>query len=264
MELLEKFSPSMAIDYMNCPMSFYYKNVAKLKLPQQQQIHLLFGSAIHAAVENIYVDKDPYSIFNETFDKSKLTPSEYSKYEEFKPLGHEMIKNYQKEHPMLDKLYNLNDGQSELYIKRKLINPLTHEEMSIPMSGRIDRMTTSGKIVEYKTSARPWKQDDIAYRTQTMLYNLWYHSEYGIVPEETIYIILIKQYKRTVNTSVVQVLANHATINDLASTFEEIKIMLTKINNRVFDKPKGYHPSWCDCKKFEALLFNNIHHNRTK
>lgn len=254
MQLLEKFSPSMLIDYMSCPMSFYYKNIAKLKLPQQPQIHLLFGSAIHAAVENIYINEDPFKIFTETFDKEKLLPEEYAKYEEFVPLGHEMIKNYQAEHPMLDKLYDLNNGQSELYIKRKLINPLTQEVMEIPMSGRIDRMTNSGKVVEYKTSARPWQQNDVVYRTQTMLYNLWYHSEYQTVPEETIYIILIKQFKRTGKSKVIQVLSNHATINELASMFDEVKMILTKINNRIYEKPKGYHPHWCDCYKFEKLL----------
>ena len=262
MQLLEKFSPSMLIDYMNCPMSFYYKNIAKLKLPQQPQIHLLFGSAIHAAVENIYINEDPFKIFDETFDKEKLLPEEYAKYEEFVPLGQEMIKNYQAEHPMLDKLYDLNNGQSELYIRRKLINPLTQEEMEIPMSGRIDRMTNTGKIIEYKTSARPWQQNDVVYRTQTMLYNLWYHSEYQTVPEETLYIILLKQHKRTSSSKVIQVLSNHATINELASMFDEVKMMLTKINNRIYERPKGFHPSWCDCRKFEALLFNNKTNNK--
>ena len=257
-QLLEKFSPSMLIDYISCPMSFYYKNIAKLKLPQQPQIHLLFGTAVHAAVENIYIGKDPFGIFEETFDKEKLLPEEYAKYEEFVPLGKEMIKNYQAEHPMLDKLYDLNNGQSELYIRKKLVHPLTGEEMEIPMSGRIDRMTHTGRVVEYKTSARPWQENDVVYRTQTMLYNLWYYTEYKTVPEETVYIILIKQYKKTSKTKVVQILTNHATINELASMFDEVKIMITKINNRIFEKPAGFHPNWCDCRKFEALLFNNI------
>lgn len=257
-QLLDRFSPSMMIDYLSCPLSFYYKNIAKIQLPQQQQIHLLFGTAIHAAVENIYINEDPYKIYEETFDKEKLLPEEYAKYEEFKPLGREMIKNYQKEHPILDKLYDLNNGQSELYIRKKLINPLTHEEMEIPMSGRIDRMTNSGRIVEYKTAARPWNPNDIVFRTQTMLYNLWYYTEYQTIAEETVYIILIKQFKKTGKTKVIQVLTNHATINELASIFDEVKIILTKINNRVFERPTGFHPHWCDCKKVESLLFNNI------
>jgi len=51
---------------------------SKIQLPQKQ-IHLLFGSAIHASVEKIYDKEEPYSIFNEIFIKSKLLDDEKEK-----------------------------------------------------------------------------------------------------------------------------------------------------------------------------------------
>ena len=147
---LDRFSPSMLIEYLNCPLSFYYRYIAKIKLPQKQ-IHLVFGSAIHAAIEELFENKDPYEAFNKEYNINKLLDEEKDIYEEYKELGKEMIRNYIKEFPTLDKLYNLSDGQSELYVKRNLINPLSKKETAIPMSGRLDRLTNDGIVVEYKT-----------------------------------------------------------------------------------------------------------------
>jgi len=255
-QLLEKFSPSMILDYMSCPRSFYYNYIARIKLPQKQ-IHLLFGTSVHAAVENIYDKIDPYGIFEMTFDINRLEESEKHMHAEYVELGKEMIKNYAAEHDTLNNLYNLNNGKSELYIKRKLTNPLTGKETPIPMSGRIDRMTNDGIIVEYKTSKNAWNPKETKFKIQTLMYNLWYYSEYHEMPKETLYIILLKKYKTDrKNDKVIQVLSNHSTINDIASMFDEIELTLEKINRREFPLPDGFHPQWCSCRKMkEALNF---------
>jgi len=250
---LEKFSPSMMIDYLNCPLSFYYKYISKIQLPTKQ-IHLVFGSAVHRAIEGIYNKEKPFELFIHTFDKTKLQDDEKDLHDEFLKLGEEMIKNYIEEHQTLDSLYNLSEGRSEIYIKDKLINPLTGEESSIPMSGRIDRMTNSGKIVEYKTSAKKWTEADVNYKIQTLLYNLWYFSKHGVLPEETLYIVLLKKFKKVGKGEVIQVLSKHCTIDELASTYDEVEIILNKINNGEFERPKGFHPSWCDCYRYERAL----------
>lgn len=250
---LEKFSPSMLIDYLSCPLLFYYRYVAKIYIPQKQ-IHLLFGSAIHEAIEGIYDKQEPYSIFVNKFDKRRLLDEEKNLHKEYIALGHEMLKNYIKEHPTLDALYNLSEGESEVYVKGFLKNPLTGEKTGIPMSGRIDRLTKSGKIIEYKTSAKKWSADAANYKIQTMLYNLWFYSEYDTLAEETLYFILIKKYKSVGRGEVLQVLSKHCTIDELASTFIEVEILIRKINNGEFDRQRGYHPKWCDCYRYEETL----------
>lgn len=252
-EQLTKFSPSMLIDYLNCPLSFYYKYIAKIQLPQKQ-VHLVFGSAVHAAVEEIYNKHDPYEAFKREFDKKKLLEEERKDFKSFYDLGIEMIKNYEKEHVTLDNLYNLANGKSELYIKRKLINPMTGEESTLPMSGRLDRLTDDGRIIEYKTAGKKWTKEDLSYKLQTNLYNLWYYSEHGVMATETVYIILLKKYKHQGRGETYQVLTKHCTLEELTSAFEEIEILLQKINNRDFERPDGYHPQWCDCYRFEEIL----------
>ncbi len=250
---LTKFTPSMLTSYLQCPLAFYYQYIAQIKLPTPQ-IHFAFGSAIHEAIDAMYQGQNVIESFKQSFDITRLLDNEKTLYDEYLKLGIEMLTNYLKEHEILSKLYDLNDGNSELYIKRKLINPLTNEESSLPMSGRIDRLTKSGIIIDYKTSKNKWNPDDISSKLQTDLYNLWYFSEYKKVPKDTLYIILLKKDKKVGKGETMQVISKHTTIDELASTFVEVEIMLQKIRNREFDRPSGYHPKWCDCFAFESRL----------
>ncbi len=250
---LTRFSPSMLIQYVNCPLEFYYKNIAKIKLPEKR-LHLEFGTGVHAGIEAMFNQLDPYEHFKLGFNKDNLLDEEKHEYDEYFKLGMEMIKNYLKDHETLEKLYNLNDGISELYIRRTIVNPLTGETSSLPLSGKIDRLTTEGRIIEYKTSKNKWNPNDIAFKLQTLLYNLWYYAEYGKTAKETVYIILIKKYKKVGKGETTQVLANHSSLDDLASAFDEVEMLLHKIKNREFDRPTGYHAKWCSCWELEKTL----------
>jgi len=251
---IDRFSPSMIGSYMECPMKFYYQYVAKVKLPSRQ-IHLVFGSGIHDAIEAMYKNKNMYEAFDWTFEKKALMDEEKNQYDEFRKLGYEMIKNYKENvHYTLNNLYDLDNGESELYVRKSLVNPLTDEKTPIPMSGRIDRLTNNGNLVEYKTSKNKWTEKDQAYQVQTKLYNLWYYSEYGELPKETIHIILLKKHKEKSRTGLYQVLTIHHTLEELASTFDEVMTILDKIKVGEFDRPSGFHPNWCDCFKFEKAL----------
>lgn len=251
--LVNRLSPSMIIEYNNCPLSFYYKYVAKIHLPTKQ-IHLVFGTAVHAAIEEIYEGRDPFKAFDFEFKKEKLLEEEQNKYDEFYKLGEEMIRNYQVAHPSLDKLYDLQEGTSEIYFREHMKNPITGQLSTLPLAGRIDRLTKSGKVVEYKTSKMPWKTDGVSFKVQTLLYNLWYYTMYNRLPEETLYIILLKQYKNVGKGEVIQTLSNHSTLNELASIFEEVETVVQRIEGREFKRPTGFHPKWCDCWRYEELL----------
>lgn len=258
--LLEKFSPTAIIDYLSCPKLFYYRYIAKIQLPQKK-IHLEFGSAIHAAIENSFIGKDPYAAFETTFDINHLMPEERDSYEEYVKLGKEMVNNWMEAVNMIDGIYDIKKGRSEVYIKKVLKNPITGEPLPIPMSGRIDRITDGHRIIEFKTASKPWSDTDLNYKLQTNLYSLWHYTEYGEIPQEIVYIVLLKKYKNQLEQTsnlkkdqYIQILPTNLTLTDLASTFEEVKAILDKINNKEFDEPTGFHPSWCDCKKYEELL----------
>lgn len=250
---LDRVSPSMIGCYLSCPLDFYYKYVAKVQMPFDK-IHLVFGSAIHKALEDMLVVKDPTKVFVKEFDIKKLNDGEQHLHKEYLALGKEMIINYIEKYPTLDKLYGLSKGTPEKRVRRHLINPITGEESSVPLSGIIDKLTDNGCIIEYKTSKNKWKETETKFKVQFLLYNLWYYSEHNKLADKTIYLVLLKKFKRHKRDQVLQVIEASVTHDDLAEAFEEVELVIDKIHSGMFDRPTGYHPPYCDCYKYEKLL----------
>jgi len=250
---LDRISPSMIGSYLSCPLNFYYQYVAKIQLPYDK-IHLIFGSAIHLALEKMLDVKDPNKVFIKAFDINKLNENERHLHKEYLALGKEMITNYMDMYPTLDKLYDLSTGTPEKRFRRHLTNPITGAESTIPLSGIVDKLTDTGIIIEYKTSKNKWKETETKFKVQNLLYNLWYYSEHGKLAEKMVYIILLKKFKRHKRDQVIQIIESQVTYDDLAEAFEEVELIIDKIHSGMFDKPTGYHPPYCDCIKYEKLL----------
>lgn len=249
---LDRISPSMVGSYLDCPLNFYYQYVAKIQL-EYDKIHLVFGSAIHKALEEM-LNKDPLKVFAKEFSIKKLNDTEKHLHNEYLKLGKEMITNYLELYPTLNKLYGLDSGTPEKRFRRHLTNPITGEESSVPLSGIVDKLTATNIIIEYKTSKNKWKETEQKFKVQNLLYNLWYYSEYGQLADKMVYIILLKKFKRHKRDRVIQVIESTVTYDDLAEAFGEVELIVDKIHSGMFDKPVGYHPPYCDCHKYEELL----------
>ena len=250
---IDRFSPSGIIDYISCPKMFYYKYVAKVQLPQKQ-IHLVFGSAIHAGLEGLFTKKDPYKEFEKYFLKEKLMDDEQNLFQEYLVLGKDMLRNYLERHETLNKLYGLNEGESEKYERDFIVNPLSGEKSSLPMSSKTDRITDSERIIEFKTSKRKWKKNALNFTIQTKLYSLRHFANTGRLPEEIVYIILLKEFNKYDKSQKIQVLTTNYTKQDLAQTFEQVELILSKINNNEFNRSYGFHSPYCDCFRYEEVL----------
>jgi len=251
---LDRISPSMISSYLSCPLAFYYGYIAKIELPTTR-IHLSFGSAVHGAIEAMYNDEpEPYETFKKMFKREDLDPEGQTMFSEYYVLGLEMLKNYFEDHKQLDAIYNLKAGKQEFRFKRYILNPLTGEPSSIPISGVLDRITDAGKIIEYKTSKTKWDPTETRFKVQSLLYNLWYFSEFGELADETLYLILLKKHKRTVRDETLQIIPYKPTVEDLAGMWYEVECIIAEIEAGHFDRPKTGHANYCDCKKYEALL----------
>lgn len=259
--VLDRISPSALGVYLGCPLAFYYKFIAKIQIPEQN-LHLLFGTAVHKVVEEMYNgDPDPSQWFNKTFIEEELDDTytdnqgrtSRDRYLEFKLLGEHMVKNYLEIHPKLDDIYKLNSGASETYFRQHLLNPITGEPTRIPVSGILDRNLAGNRVLEYKTAAAPWNSKETRFKIQSRLYSLYKYTESGEIPPEVIYIVLLKKYKQTARDKSVQVIRYQPTIEDLAEAWEELDTVLEKIEHGHFER--GQHcPPYCDCFKYEKLL----------
>lgn len=257
--VIDRLSPSGYMCYVNCPLDFYYGYIAKIQLPQPV-IHLVFGSAVHKAIEEMYNgDPDYTAVFSAHFTPEMLDPESRAKYSEYYLMGLEMLKNYFAQHTALNALYGLNEGKSELRFRNYLRHPYTGQMSSVPLSGIIDRLALGiqqSRVVEYKTAAKEWDTRDPKFRVQSLLYNLWYYTQHGEIADETLYLILLKKFKKHSKDKTLQIIPYKATLDDLASMWEEFELVVEKINAGIFPRGKC-NKHMCNCYKYEKLL--NFH-----
>lgn len=260
--ILDRISPSMVAAYLACPLSFYYKFIAKIQVPEMN-IHFLFGTSVHKVMEEMYKgDPDPAHWFNDTFKEEELDDTikdfkgktSRDRYHEYRLLGEDMVKNYLALQPTLNSIYQLDKGDSELRFRKPLLNPITGEPTRIPISGVVDRMLHGNRVLEYKTSAKKWSSKEQRFKVQSRLYSLYGFTETGKIPEEVIYIVLLKMFKQTSRDKTIQVIRYQPTIEDLAEAWEEVDTILDKIEHGHFERGTEDHPPFCDCYKFEKML----------
>ena len=264
---LDKITPSGISLYESCPKAFFYSNWLGLQLPQAMR-HLNFGKAIHAAIDNIYnqytadggwslaelslakknflQEWQPSSISEEDF---KTVAERLECYEAMKIDGLDLVEAYWDTKELL-----LADGidvtQVEIPIRIPLKHPTTDEVLPVIISGRLDGLTDSGRIVEFKTSSAKYDEMETRNKPQGLSYSYLYYMTRHKLPAGLDYIVLLKGRKK----QRIQHIKIQHDESDIIAFFERVRVVLQKIANREFDRPKIGHARYCDCEKFEAAL----------
>ena len=266
--MIDRFSATKIGDYLSCPKLFYYRYIAKIELPTSKQA-LVFGSAVHKAIEEAWNNRDAHAGFDREFKIEKLDVSEHNQFNGLFEDGHIMVDNFLKQMSWLTSEHGVQGRDTERFIRTTFVHPDTGEPLQIPMSGKVDQLLPDA-VIDYKTS-KGKKDDsiwqDLGIRIQSLTYSYWFYQEMGKLPKRILYIYLVKPevkkekqddksiklVKRLPSESI-QVFSTTYTISDLISYFEEVKIVLAKIENRIFDEKPANHPYWCQCKDYEMLL----------
>jgi DNA helicase-2/ATP-dependent DNA helicase PcrA len=164
--IVNKFGMNVSAlnSYLNCPLSFYYKNI--LRVPGGQNEALQFGSAIHNALEQLF--KKMASGFSVPVNSNDTTP----KKEQF-PTATEMIadfklylfnhrSNFTKEafdrriiygEDVLENYYNqyITTWNKVVSIERNMRGIMVN---GVPLKGKLDKLEFNGRevtIVDYKS-----------------------------------------------------------------------------------------------------------------
>jgi hypothetical protein len=219
---------------------------------------LVFGSAIHKAIETFDGDIDKAKlVYHLEFDKKKLEPKEYLKYDELLPIGEKILDVYFEKKDFLHKLHDIAEAdQKEMFVEGVLENPLTGEKLPIPMKGRIDELTKNSKIKDYKTSGKFYDINDEGFKFQTKLYSLWYWSAKKKLAGGVVYFVLPKSMKLLESGTPIQVINLQFSLEELAETFEKTKNLLSQIEQGEF-KP-GRCLAYCDHRKLDGLLLPSV------
>lgn len=276
---INRFSPSMIMDYEKCPRKFYYATYLGLKLPQSMK-HLEFGNAIHEAIGNIYDQYDEETawlhadkkivknIFRDKFTIKALDPDEINfrgdkvypspealkvGFEEMRDDGLSIIDSYWDEKEVLVAEHGINPVRFEIPVKMEVKNLVTGQPFEIPVSCRIDAENADNSTVELKTSKARYDEKETRLSAQSLTYTLVKYQMTGkIVPLR--YVIMLKG---RVGNDKIQVLRYDYEEADLMVFMTRIEAFIENVRNKKFDRPQK-HERWCDCLKFDTLFENAL------
>ena len=152
--LLEKFSMNVTAlnNYLKCPLNFYYNNL--IRVPSGKNEATVFGSAVHYALEKLFVKmqnseqnnfaskKDFVQDFNWYMHRNRehFTKEQFARRMEY---GHEVLINYYETY--------INSFNKIVAIERNIKNVVVK---NVPLKGKLDKLEFDGKavnVVDYKS-----------------------------------------------------------------------------------------------------------------
>lgn len=239
--MLNHLSVSAVTTYQSCPKMFYLQYV--LKVMQFPSKALEIGKFVHSGIEMFNQKKDWESILK----KEILSKLNDENVEVFR-IVRRIIKTYER-NPVEG-----NTVANELKCEFPLINS-KGEQIPLPFLGFIDRVIDRG-IVEYKTSAEDYTQEQIDTSLQATIYSYFYGKKYGELPKDIIYWVANKKKVMKEDEYVPQILTTCRTQNDIDNAFDEVKDVYNNIMAEKFEIGKENHPFWCNCNKYNNLIPN--------
>lgn len=217
---------------------------------------LVFGSAVHKGIEDFYGGKP--NTFLEDFKRKDITKKEdqpeadfLQEFAEHKELGMKLLTDFVDRQSWLEHVYGISPrGVSEQKFEIEAKNPSTNEPLGLNLKGTYDRITSTGGILEFKTSKKPYKKDDLDEKPQSWFYPLSFFLERHAIPESFSYIVLLKQRKK----EPVQVLQKKLTSDDIDMAFRRLKGVVMQLKMRNWVRGNGRFENNCDCVRFSKLF----------
>ena len=151
--ILQQFTMSYTAlsKFLRCPLAFYYETV--LKVPHQKNDALAFGSAVHYALERMFVDmKEKGGVFpDEEFVLKSFNYAMRVESASFSPVQYE--RRMEQGHTLLSEYYAhyVNTFHKDVEIEYKVARYVLS---GVPVTGKIDRIELYGntcKVIDYKT-----------------------------------------------------------------------------------------------------------------
>lgn len=251
---LKTLSASSIRDYKKCPKLFLYRHVLRLKLPYKSR-HLTFGGAFHSALEVYHKynkEKSAYNKFSNEFKIIHLSEDEKQFYDEMHTEGNRLLASYFNSQEYLKVVHDISsNGLSEARFRNEWIDPISKEDLGIKITGIIDRVTEDADVVEFKTSSKPYKQEEVDRLDQATIYHRAFTIKTGQMPRRVVYIVFVKGRKDPI-----QVVTTTRNETDYARLQSEVKTIMSNIAQNKFDVGSGFEHRWCDCKRYEEMLYD--------
>lgn len=239
--------------YLNCPRDYFYKYVMGYKFDEFSK-PLVFGTLLHNMLETHFKtagnEAAVTKAISQTVAKEKMEA--HMKRDEIDHMVDMARKMYQSAMPHL---VEWEPREVEMFGRRKVANPVTGEELAVPIGFKIDLITKAEQIVDHKSAASEYNvtTDADGYSVTTIddedyqlyLYMLIYRSLYGKPPTELIFNVMLKRSR----DSKTQVIRFRPDEKKEARAWETANKVLKNIMAGKFEP--NPHARWCDaCSQF--------------
>ncbi|NOY35598.1 MAG: PD-(D/E)XK nuclease family protein [bacterium] len=245
-----RISYSALNTYKTCPLQFKFQTLDKIRAPKN--IEMVFGTAVHSALNFMFERTPLYPTLDEIIDffcvnwdeKTQIFSDEEfaEKKKVYREEGVKLLKNfYKKNQP-----WNFNAIDLETRFEVELEDPKTKEKHSL--TGIIDRVDKnmddeSYEIIDYKTSKKMPSQDIVDQDLQLSIYHMgllkrWPHLD----PQKIKLSLYFVKHGEKISTS------------RSAKQLEETKQLILETINEINERAANHndfppHPSalcdWC-------------------
>lgn len=239
------FRNSTLQGYYRCPKYFELKEILKVPTEEVENASLAFGSGMHMALESFFDGEghDPLEMFNMYWDTYKDKDIEYparttwETYSSDAEIFIDRFKRFQYKH---------------------LVPEIMEErfEIDLPSGNKlagtpdfIGKYKDVVSVVDYKTSGRPYRDDELYSKEQMLIY-AHFATLRDITPEQIVYIVFI----RTPQGPRIQVKIRPIEQKDIDKTLHNIDTVCKAISEtKEFHKnPGGCHMYGKVCPFFET------------
>ncbi len=152
-KVLQRYSLSVTHlnNYLNCPLKFYYQNL--IKVPSAKNESMVFGSAVHHAVEKLFVKMKAN---NNQFPPVETMVDDFKWYmhinrEAFTPEAFKLKNEYGEKILPAYYQHHINTWSKVVIVEKALRNIVLQ---GVPLNGKLDKIEFNGKqvnVVDYKT-----------------------------------------------------------------------------------------------------------------
>jgi CRISPR/Cas system-associated exonuclease Cas4 (RecB family) len=198
-------SASQLTTFLMCARKWAFRYVEEAP-PEFRSSALAFGSAVHSALEWIHLEKlegrapDPdvaARIFRADWTaetEGRLRWKEDEVADDLRDKGEALVRLY------IEKYRDLSIRAAELPFEIDLVDPETGEVMEHRLRGYFDLLLPEDTLVEIKTSARRFDEENLRRRIQLSAYAYTYRRMYGRDPTITV-VTLLKTKKPAIEES---------------------------------------------------------------
>lgn len=230
--------------YEECPAKYHFLYVRGIK-PDKKSLPLGIGNAVHKVLAEQYKGiksnnpisfDDAFKVFKEGISGGDIDFKEGSLEEtllEYEPIIKVILNN-----PL-----PIDPNRIENFFKVKFQNPKTKELLAPKLSGIIDLTTVDDIIVEHKTSAKQYKEENITDSFQHVVYYVSYHQIYHKPPSQILYHVIYKNPR--VLPEIYKVRVSQA---DVDKFFNWSKRIISGITNDDWKAKPSFKCRWCDYK----------------